>query len=242
MGAMMGFERTHSALFTQVENMGTRLPSEAGPSDATDLFRRLVDVEDRARELAADLEEAERKAREDEEREKQRSAWQAQVDGATRDLPERRQELTSAEEQRARIGGQLGATEKELKSANKSSRKDLRARQRKLSDDLQRTNRSIRRLREEISSLEEQAAASFEFRPPANLNKRASRSGGSRFVPQRSKAPDGPQMPREALPKVGELRSYKGKRYLVIDRWEDLQAGERAASRLSARLVAPEGS
>ena len=47
-------------------------------------------------------------------------------------------------------------------------------------------------------------------------------------------------IPEDALPEVGELRSHKGQRYLVIDTWEQLSEGERAAHRLNATLVAPE--
>jgi hypothetical protein len=41
---------------------------------------------------------------------------------------------------------------------------------------------------------------------------------------------------------VGSLRSHKGQRYLVIQTWEQLAAGEQTASRLAAKLVAPENA
>jgi hypothetical protein len=242
MGAMMGFQRTQSGLLKTVEALESKLPSAAGPAGASDLLRQLAEAEEKAGTLASDLKEAERKAREDEERDKQRAAWQACVDTAKRDLPLRRQELASAEGERAQLGDQLGATEEELKAADKSVKKDLKARQRKLSDDLQRANRSIKRLKGKVEALQQHVAEPFTFRPPANLTKRACGGGGGRFVPQRSKAPAGTQVPQEALPEVGELRSRKAERYLVIARWEDLDAGEQAAARLSARLVAPEGT
>jgi hypothetical protein len=43
--------------------------------------------------------------------------------------------------------------------------------------------------------------------------------------------------PSEALPSVGRLVTAK-QRYLAIKVWEDLDAGEREAERLSASLVA----
>jgi hypothetical protein len=49
-------------------------------------------------------------------------------------------------------------------------------------------------------------------------------------------------VPDEALPKVGSLRHHRGQRYLVIDILEHLDAGERDATRLSAKLVAPENT
>lgn len=177
MGAMMGFQRTQRGLLTRVETLATRRPSEAGPAGASDLLRQLAEVEEKARTLANDLEEAERKAREDQEREKQRAAWQDRVDSAKRDLPIRQKALSSAEAVRAEVGEQLGTTQEELKTADKAAKKDLKARQRKLSDDLQRANRSIKRLKGEVEALELQAAESFAFRPPTNLTRRAS-SGG----------------------------------------------------------------
>ena len=53
-----------------------------------------------------------------------------------------------------------------------------------------------------------------------------------------TRSPD--PVPAEALPEVGALRVHKRQRYLVIERWEDLAAGEPVAVRLQARLVAPE--
>ena len=59
-------------------------------------------------------------------------------------------------------------------------------------------------------------------------------------MPSSTTARSAPPIPSEALPEVGVLRSQKNKRYLTIDRWEDLDLGETVASRLQASLVAPE--
>jgi hypothetical protein len=237
--AMLGFERTHGGLLARVGALEAQRPSAAGPTGAPALLAQLGEIEDAARKLQADLEEAERKAREDEERENQQAAWQSRVDAANRDLPDRRTALTTAESRRAAIAEELRGIEEALKSADKEAKKDLTANQRKLSDDLQRANKEVTRLRGEITSLEQQAAERFEFRPPPAPTGRPAQPGG-RFVPSASSARPASNVPDEALPEVGSLRSHKGQRYLVLQTWEQLATGEQTAARLAAKLVAPE--
>ncbi|MCA9631675.1 MAG: hypothetical protein KC766_28660, partial [Myxococcales bacterium] len=239
--AMLGFERTHGGLLARVSALEAQRPSAAGPTGAPALLTQLGEVEDAARRLQTDLDEAERKAREDEEREKQQAAWQSRVDAANRDLPDRRTALATAESRRTAIADELRGVEESLKSADKQAKKDLTANQRKLSDDLQRANKEVTRLRGEITALEQQAAERFEFRPPPAPTGRPAQPGG-RFVPTASNARPTANVPDEALPEVGSLRSHKGQRYLVVQTWDQLAAGEQTASRLAAKLVAPENA
>jgi hypothetical protein len=239
--AMLGFKHTHGGLLTRLDALDAQRPSAAGPSGAPALLTQLGDIEDAARRLQADLEEAERKAREDEEREKQQAEWQTRVDGAKRDLPERRTALTTTEGRRAAVAEELRGIEEAMKAADKEARKDLTANQRKLSDDLQRANKDVSRLRGEIAALEQQATERFDFRAPQPPPGRAGQPGG-RFVPSTSSARPAVQVPDEALPEVGSLRNHRGQRYLVIQSWEQLASGEQTASRLAARLVAPENA
>lgn len=239
--AMLGFERTHGGLLARVSALEAQRPSAAGPTGAPALLTQLGEIEDAARKLQADLEEAERKARDDEEREKQQAAWQSRVDAANRDLPDRRTALTTAESRRTAIDDELRRIEESLKSADKQTKKDLTANQRKLSDDLQRANKEVTCLRGEITALEQRAAERFEFRPPPAPTGRPAQPGG-RFVPTASGARPTANVPDEALPEVGSLRSHKGQRYLVIQTWDQLAAGEQTASRLAAKLVAPENA
>jgi hypothetical protein len=239
--AMLGFERTHGGLLTRVSTLEEQRPSAAGPRGAPALLAQLVEIEDAARKLQADLDEAERRAREDAEREKQQVAWQSRVDAASRDLADRRTAQATAESRRATIAAELRGIEDSLTSADKDTKKDLNANQRKLSDDLQRTNKEITRLRGEITALEQQAAEQFEFRQPPAPTGRPTQPGG-RFVPSASSARPASNVPDEALPEVGSLRSQKGQRYLVLEEWEQLATGEKAAARLAAKLVAPENA
>jgi hypothetical protein len=237
--AMHGFKRTHSELLDRVGALEAKRPSAAGPTGARELLGDLEAIEDAARKHQADLEEAERKAREDEEREKQQAEWQRRVDDAKRELADRRQALETAESRLAAIAKELGDIEEALKSADGTAKKDLTAKGRKLSDDRDRANKEVARLRGVITSLEKQAAEPFEFRPPSAPKGRPAQPGG-RFVPSASSARPASHVPDEALPKVGSLRSHKGQRYLVIQTWAELDTGEQAAARLKAKLVAPE--
>jgi hypothetical protein len=237
--AMLGFERTHGGLLDRVSALEARRPSAAGPTGAPAFLAQLGEIEEAARKLEADLEEAERKAREDEEREKQQAAWQSRVDAANRDLPGRRTSLTTAEGRRDETAEALRGIEEALKFADKNAKKDLIANQRKRSDDLQRGNKEVTRLRSEIASLEQQSAERFDFIPPPPPKGRPAQPGG-RFVPSASSARPASNVPDEALPEVGTLRSYKGQRYLVLQTWEQLGIGEQVAARLVAKPVAPE--
>jgi hypothetical protein len=241
MSAMLGFERTHGALLARVTELEAQRPSAAGPADAPALLARLVEVENQTKKLEGDLAEAERKAREDEEREKQQADWQRRVAAANHELPGRRSALVEVEGQRASLGDELRAVEEELKSADVETKKDLKVRRYRLADDLKRADKEITRLGGEIKRLEHQAAEPFEFQAPAPTTSRPAQPGG-RFVPPTSSARPASQVPDEALPEVGTLRSHKGQRFLVIQTWEELAAGDQAASRLSANLVAPENA
>ncbi len=237
--AMLGFQRTHSGLLAQVASLEAERPSAAGATGAPGLLSRLVAIEDQATKLQGDLEEAERKAREDEEREKQETAWRSRVDSANRDLAARRTALSDAEGKRPHISGELSSIEAASKSADKKERKDLDAQQRKLSDDLARLNKEVGRLRAEVADLVHRTEERFEFRPPASPAARPTQRGG-RFVPAGSTSRPASAVPDEALPEAGALRKHQGQRYLAIQTWEQLAAGEQAAVRLSAKLVAPE--
>jgi hypothetical protein len=239
--AMLGFTRTHSELLAHVTSLELRKLSDEGPISAPTMLMQLAAVEEQAKQLQTHIEEAERKAREDEERQRQQDTWQRRIDAANRDIPERRIELTAVEAQQVSIADALQTTKDDLESAEQEDRKDLKARKKKLSDDLDRANKKIKQLSGLITSLEQQAAQPFAFRPTQTTTGRPSQPGG-RFVPPSSATPPAPQVPDEALPKVGSLRSQKNQRYLVIQTWEELAIGEQAASRLSAKLVAPESA
>lgn len=61
---------------------------------------------------------------------------------------------------------------------------------------------------------------------------KAQAATGARFVPVAAPDDTG-AIPGEALPGVGTLLAVKGQRYLVIETWEELDAGEKEAGQLS---------
>ena len=236
---MLGFTRTHKELLRRVSELAQSPLSLAGPSGALALIKDLEKIEGDARTLQADLEEAERKAREDEEREKQRAEWQRRVEEASSALPTLRDDLESAERQCASLKEELGALNDAIKSATKAEKKDLAARRQKYSDELKREEKRVKSLLGEIAAKEELASEEFEFRPSQPTMARSAKPG-PRFVPSASSAPPTFNLPAEALPEVGALREHKKQRYLVIHQWEEFTVGEQTAARLNAKLVAPE--
>jgi len=253
--AMMGFERTQSSLLGETKEMQQCLsPSEAG--DASAMFIRLEGIEEQTKKLTSDLEQAEHKVREDEEREKQEQAWRQEVEAARAALPEYQVDLDEAETKLIdldRVAEELeaesegvGLKSKEMKMASKTAKevikkakRNLHTRHLKLKDERTRQGGTVRRLKDQNDALLKTVSKSFTFRPPTQPRIHA-KSSDKRFVPTASTPRHSNSLPDEALPEVGNLRSCKGKRYLVIESWEDLELGEQAAIRLNAMLVAPE--
>lgn len=240
--AALGFERTHSERIKSVDKLDAQRPSAAGPTRARELFTQLATLEQDVLKLKTDQEEAERKAREDEERERQQAAWQRQVDDAKRVLPERRKELADAENSREQLKEEQVSVEEALKTADKKEKRDLKVKQKRIADDLTRSDKEVARLRGELERLEQQERSVFEFRPPSQPSAGRPAQAGARFVPNAPSTRSATNVPEEALPEVGELYYHKGQRYLVIRLWRELDAGEQAADRLNAKLVAPENT
>lgn len=239
LGGLLGFEHTNKNLLDELDSLDTQKPSAAGPVDAPGLILRLAQVEERARELQRAQEQEERKAQEQVEREKQERDWKNRVEQANGALPERRKALADSKELLLNLVNELATVEDELKTADKKARKDLQARQARISDDLAKAKRDIKRLEGELVDLEERAAETLTFKPPGKPALRQA-SGAGRFVPQATPSHHANIMPDEALPEVGMLRRQGGQRYLAIETWEELAHGEQSAARLKARLVVPE--
>lgn len=239
LNAMLGFERTQRNLLDALTALDEKLLSSAGPADAPGLLQQLTSIEDKARTLQGDQEEAERKAQEQEEREKQEREWKSRIDVASRDLPERCKALADKESLLPDLVNALATVEDDLKAADKKAKKDLQVQQQRISDDLAKLKADIKRLKQEVEDLEQRAAETFVFKPATKATMRQTQGAG-RFVPQPAHARAATVIPEEALPEVGALRRHRGQRYLVIEIWEELTAGEQAAARLKARLVAPE--
>lgn len=241
LSGLLGFERRHGELIEQAAALEAERPSKAGPSGAPGLLSRLEKLEESTRKHQEDLEDAERKAREDEEREKQQAEWSAQIERARKDAATARGELSSAEARDTELANEAQAIETQLEGAVSDEKKDLDVKQKKNSDERKKHAERLKKLRYDLKKHEADGARPFTFRA-SRLDLQGQQAKGKRFVPTATTTRSSSSIPEDALPEVGILRTFKGQRYLVIDVWEHLDAGELAASRLSAKLVAPEGA
>lgn len=239
LSGLLGFAGTHKELFDQVTMLEAEYPSKLGPSGAPGLLSRLDKLEEAARKHQSDLEDAERKAREEEEQEKQRDDWTAQVERAMKNAASAREELAKAEARDTELADEAKEIESRLNDGKPDEKKDLDVRQKKNGDERKKHAERLKKLRYDVRKHEDDAERPFKFNP-AKLEPKARQPQGNRFVPTATAARSSNNVPEHALPEVGTLRTHKGQRYLVIDVWEHLDAGEKAASRLSAKLVAPE--
>lgn len=239
MNAMLGFERAQKTIERTLSELDRTRPSAAGPSGAHDLLAKLTDTEKRVGQLRGDLVEAERTATLEDERAKQERAWKDAVEAARRAAETCKSELAICEEKVRELNTALAALEGELKNADSKQTKDLQARKKRDTDQRTAPEKRIRSLIAEIAGHEKRRDAPFEFNPPATTGSRAAPTG-ARFIPTNTATPAPTLIPTEALPEVGALRVHKRHRYLAIERWEDLETGEQAATRLRARLVASE--
>ncbi len=105
-------------------------------------------------------------------------------------------------------------------------------------DQRNRAAQRVRGLEQDIEGLEVRVAEPFQFEPrPVPAAKKGDQE--RRFVPSAPKKGN-KVIPTDALPSVGTLKKRKGKRYVVIENWGDLETGEREAERLGAIVVAKE--
>lgn len=239
--AMLGFERTNSGLLARVEGLATERPSRSGPSGAPTLLAQLEEIENAARKLQADLNDAESNARAAEELAEQQKEWETRTANKRAEAAQLRSELEQELERQAKLAEEAAEIEAASTGAAPETLKDLDARRMRNSDERKATEASIKKLRYDIKRREEDADTPFAYRPKTS-GPPPKQSGGARFVPPTSGTRPASDVPDEALPAVGSLRRHKGQRYLVIESWEQLDAGEQAASRLSAKLVAPENA
>jgi hypothetical protein len=239
--ALLGFGRKRGELLAHIAELEQARPSVAGPAAAPTLWEKLAVVEEDSQKLHRDLATSEVEAREAEERERQEEAWRKKVKTAEQQLAEKRTELPGHEARLRDAEKSLDSVNEALKKAEKKERKDLSARKQKVSDEVTRVKKQLAIARSEVANLERDATEPFTFKPPTTTVLKPS-SAGNRFIPQGASTRTKPNLPSEALPDLGLLRTHHGQRYLVIQTWEQLPQGQQNADRLNARLVAPENA
>lgn len=239
LSGLLGFERTNKELLKEAAVLAAERLSKAGPGGAATLLSRLDKLEDTAKKHQGDLEDAERKAREEEEKEKQRAEWATQVERAEKDAEQARDALHREETRESELADEAKDIEARAKDATPEEQKDLEVKRKKNSDERKSNEKVVKKLRYDLKKHEDDAARPFTFNA-AKIETKGQQPQGKRFVPTATASRASNNVPEDALPEVGMLRTHKGQRYLVIDVWEHLDAGEQAAARLSAKLVAPE--
>lgn len=239
LSGLLGFERAHKELVNEAVTLESERPSRAGPAGASTLIDRLDKLEDAVKKHQSELENAERKAREEEAQEKQRAEWVAQVERSKKDAEQAGKDLEREERRGSELAREATDIEARAKDATPEAKKDLDVKAKKNSDERKTNEKLVKKLRYDLKKHEDDAARPFTFNA-AKLEVKAQQSQGKRFVPTAPAARSSNKVPEDGLPEVGSLRVHKGQRYLVIDVWEQLDVGEQAASRLSAMLVAPE--
>lgn len=233
-GAVLGFARVHAALGERLRALPGTL-SDSGPSSAHAAIAALAGLESECDAQAASLAKAEHAARVAQARQVQEKAWRERRERARSALGVRRRELEDVTARVATLRDALTASPRD----GELSEADRDARRRRDTDALQRAEGDARRLREEVQGLARESEVEFSFEPPP-LVAPGSASRGAAFVPTPQKAAEALEVPDEALPEVGALRTHKGRRYLVIEERAMLDQARAVAVRLRAELVAPE--
>lgn len=247
-GSILGFDRTRKNILNQIEELQARTPSIVGPEQTLELLRTLTDIRSQTLSLTADIEEAERVEKEKLERENQQQTWQKNKDDAARDLVNQRQILLDTNAEKQKLTDEITLIEHELLNASKKEAKNLRARQKKLSDELSRAERKERSCTSKIEAYEVIINTPFEFKPnttqtafPRNVSQ-GNTAQTSNFIPSAPTSSQQHISPTEALPTVGLLFEVQNQRFLAITTWEELEKGEHEAARLDAQLVAQENA
>lgn len=230
--ALLGFRRTGDTLAQRLDELAAGAPSSLGPSGAVALLGRLEALEAATRDLGQDLAQAEAKAREDQDREQQRQAWQKRHDDAVAELSRIQAEHEAADRQLEAIHAALG-------NLSDVPEKDRKARKQMLRSEQHRLEKRGDQLTARASELRRRIEQPFEFHPQSQPARAPAQTGGNRYVP-RAEPVEAVAVPGEPLAAVGSLRADRGTRYLVIEQWEHLDPGEAEARRLGAQLVAPE--
>lgn len=236
---MLGLGREQNEIADKLQKLRSRRPSELGPSEAEVVLEQLGKLETEVDALLGKLDDSEQKALEQQAHAEQLGQWKATRAANEQQLVEKREVLDRGQQRLAEVGEQLSDVENRLKTATPPEHKDLRVAKQKLSDERARLERDSSRIGDEITALERQIEQEFEFQPPARKSTQ-SRRGRGRFVPEASRRSSNIAIPDEALPEIGSLREQDGRRYLVIDSWEQLERGEQIAARYQAELVGPD--
>lgn len=239
-GSLLGFERSETELSGRLKALSEATPSRCGTEGARELFEELEAVEGEIDSLVGELEQEEEQQRRREEEDEQWREWQQGQDGVRKEISNLEVKLNELQDELSRIDKELSELSGQPRPKGKEGRQyeaevtAKRARQIQLSEAIEQRKREVNALRARLDR-------EFQYRPTRKPQGTGGKKGGALFVP-RAKDRKQVNIPDEALPSVGELLTAKGKRYLAVGRWEELEQGKAEAERLDARLVAAHSS
>lgn len=232
---LLGFGRKRSNLQKTVSTLSPQIPSRRGPQLARDDIAALIELERALAQLIGDVDDAQGRAERKREEAQQRSQFDEQQQEARKTHDDHMRELERRQAEYDRADAELTRLQD---NPDGRSDRDVRAGRRKFKDERKKAEKRIKRLRGMLKEQQAVLEQEFELRPVQPVKSRK-RGGGASFVPKPSRPQHaGPEVPKDALPGVGQLLRHKNRRYLAIRCWEELDEGEREASRLLARLVA----
>lgn len=235
--ALLGHGNKRDRLKEKLKGIADLQPSERDPAGALALLDDLSAIERDAELLTKDLDDEERTAREQQAREEQEAVFQQRRQQAQRELDRCASRLDEVKKTLADVENQLSEA-----AAEKNPDEDSQVRMRKLEDRQRSLNKELATLEGLHEAQRDVLAESFVFQP-ISIALRPGKSGksgkGAMFVPSETTPRVEERIPDEALPRTGTLLRHKQQRFVVIEKWKDLELGQTEADRLSARLIAP---
>lgn len=231
-GALLGFDRTQGGLEQRLIALAEHVPSRAGPARARDLVGELAEVVKEVAAFVRDVDAAEQKAREDKERAEKLAEFERRQKEDARARDERQKDLDLHRKRLAALEAQAEALSTATEGESPEQAKDREVARKRNHDEQRSLEKFIKLLEGQVQDFDKALARTFVYRPTPS---KPGTPGGASFVPAAVQNELRP--PTDALPSVGRLVVAK-QRYLAIQAWEDLDAGEREAARLNASLVA----
>jgi hypothetical protein len=207
---------------------------------ARDTVNKLESVQKDVRELKEKRDRKVEKAKREREKAQQRKEFEKRQE-------EKEQRLEEVEEQLRERRRRFETVETELSNIEEAedSDGDMQVKRGRFEDEYDELERKISELETKKKRLESELDEEFEFDPPEEMYLDGGElEGGSDdniyievYEEQESDEIES-SVPEEALPAVGNLMVDDDRRFLVVEKWKDVEEGRREAERLDAKLVA----
>ncbi|MFN4243044.1 MAG: hypothetical protein ACK4PI_07380 [Tepidisphaerales bacterium] len=224
---VLGLDRRRQELSAELEKLASTRPDGVSVEPAKTLLEMLARVEAGVNEYRLGVEGDVTVA----EREAQRARWEEEKSENQKRLDATQVELAAARLKKNALDQELAAGQK-----SDEQERDWQARQKKLKDDLKVVEADVKRLEARCKDLQHQIDRPLQYK--SSGQQIGGQGTGKGFVPEPPAASNSIRLPSETLPTVGELLEENKQRFLVIERWDQLESGRHEAQRLKARLVA----